>query len=202
MMAGGDPYFEPNFLEGEMPESQNNNPPETNALAQFLTPEAMLTPGVAGSLTMMITNALAVNFAMPRAWIGLGLSFVFGLLVLVTSRSLIQKGVFYLLNSLVIFCVAAGANGIGAGATQRASLSLVTPAFAEDISQKQQTLEYCSNLTAAVEAAQKANAPPEKIRDLITPCQTVSKEILQGGSLAATPEVTKSAKGFFTQWKF
>ncbi len=36
----------------------------------FLTPEAMLTPGVAGSMTMMITNALAINFGAPRATTG------------------------------------------------------------------------------------------------------------------------------------
>ena len=56
--------------------------PEESSISQFLTPEAMLTPGVAGSLAMMITNALAVNFNAPRAWTGLVLSFVFGLLVL------------------------------------------------------------------------------------------------------------------------
>ena len=67
--------------------NSQNNSPANNPLAQFLTPEAMLTPGVAGSLTMMITNALTLNFAMPRAWVGLGLSFIFGLLVLVTTRS-------------------------------------------------------------------------------------------------------------------
>src|ERR1700753_1930481 len=40
----------------------------------FLTPEAMLTPGVAGAMTMMITNALWQNFALPPAYTGLALS--------------------------------------------------------------------------------------------------------------------------------
>jgi hypothetical protein len=188
--------------------ASNKNSSSTSAIEQFLTPEAMLTPGVAGSLTMMITNALTANFAMPRAWVGLGLSFVFGLLVLVTTRSLLVKGVFYLLNSLVIFCVAAGANGIGTGATQRASLSLTTTAFAEEISadasQKLQTLEYWSNLSAAVEAAQKANQPPEKIVDLVKPCQTVSKDLLQNKSAItdSLSKVSKPAGSFFSPWKF
>ena len=188
--------------------ASNHNSSGSSAIEQFLTPEAMLTPGVAGSLTMMITNALAVNFAMPRAWVGLGLSFVFGLLVLVTARSLLVKGVFYLLNSLVIFCVAAGANGIGAGATQRASLSLTTRAFAQEISadasQKLQGLEYCTNLSAAVEAAQKANLPPEKILDLVKPCQTVSKDILQNKSAITGSQSSgsKSTGSFFSPWKF
>jgi hypothetical protein len=42
--------------------------PDRTAPDEFLTPEAMLTPGVAGALTMMITNALGSNFAAPRAW--------------------------------------------------------------------------------------------------------------------------------------
>jgi hypothetical protein len=189
--------------------ASKNNSSGTSAIEQFLTPEAMLTPGVAGSLTMMITNALTVNFAMPRAWVGLGLSFVFGLLVLVTTRSLLVKGVFYLLNSLVIFCVAAGANGIGTGAAQRASLSFLTAtAFAAEISadasQKLQTLEYCSNLSATIEAAQKANLPPEKILDLVKPCQAASKDLLQNKSaITDSPSsVSRSVGSFFSPWKF
>ena len=110
------------------PHSEENSSGKS-PIEQFLTPEAMLTPGVAGSLTMMITNALTLNFAMPRAWVGISLSFIFGLLVLVSTRSMLRKSVFYVLNSLVISCVAAGANGIGTGATQRASLSLITTVF-------------------------------------------------------------------------
>ncbi|NPU14978.1 hypothetical protein HL666_29810 [Bradyrhizobium sp. 83002] len=178
-----------------------------NPLSDFLTPEAMLTPGVAGSLTMMITNALTVNFAMPRAWVGLGLSFVFGLLVLATTRNLLQKTVFYVLNSLVIFCVAAGANGIGAGASLHAGLSLTTTAFAEDISseaaQKQRTLQYCSNLAQAVADAQKQNQPSEKIVELIKPCQAVSRDLLQGNNefKPAASSLAPTGK-FFSPWKF
>ena len=196
-----------------MNDTNSSNSSNKSAIEQFLTPEAMLTPGVAGALTMMITNTLTVNFAMPRAWVGLGLSFVFGLLVLVTTRSLLVKAVYYVLNSLVIFCMAAGANGIGAGAAQRVSLSLTTSAYAQEASadalQKQQTLQYCSNLTTTIAAAQKANESPEKILELIKPCQTVSKDILQNkgtfapveGNITGQSSGTKSG-GFFTQWKF
>jgi len=196
------------ILEEEMADVlAQNNSSANNPLSQFLTPEAMLTPGVAGSLTMMITNALTLNFAMPRAWVGLGLSFIFGLLVLATTRNLLQKGVFYVLNSLVIFCVAAGANGIGTGVAQRVSLSLTTTAFAAEISvgaSQKQTLEYCSDLSATVDEALKANQPPEKIQDLIKPCQTVSKNILQSGNTMAGSlgSVAKSVGSFFSPWKF
>jgi hypothetical protein len=170
----------------------------------------MLTPGVAGSLTMMITNALALNFAMPRAWIGLGLSFVFGLLVIASARSLLQKAVFYVLNSLVIFCVAAGANGIGAGAAQHASLSLTTMALADEAapaSSQKQALEYCSNLSGAIEAAQKANQPPDKILALVKPCQDLTQHLAK--SVAVQNEIANPIEGvprqtgsFFSPWKF
>ena len=189
---------------------QQNNPPGNDAISQFLTPEAMLTPGVAGSLTMMITNALALNFAMPRAWIGLGLSFVFGLLVIAATRSLIQKAVFYVLNSLVIFCVAAGANGIGTGAAQRVSLSLTTAAFADEASSassQKQTLDYCANLSAAIESAQKANQPANKILELVKPCQDLTRNlaksaVIQNDIAKSADNKQRPAGGFFSPWKF
>src|SRR5262245_35977850 len=95
---------------------------DRSALDEFLTPDAMLTPGVAGALTMMITNALGTNFQTPRAWTALFLSFGFGLLVLVSDKRLLMKALFYVLNYLVIFCVANGANGVGVA--QRASATI------------------------------------------------------------------------------
>jgi hypothetical protein len=172
-------------------------------IQEFLTPEAMLTPGVAGSLTMMITNALATNFTMPRAWVGLGLSFLFGLLVLVSARQLLTKCVFYVLNSLVIFCVAVGANGIGVASSQQATISLVTSAYAQELKpaeggEKRKALEYCADLSGTVERAQKAGASSDKILELIKPCQTVSKEILSGQTVGGPNAQTNK---FFAPWK-
>jgi len=91
----------------------------------------MLTPGIAGALTMMITNALGTHFDSPRAWTAIILSFAFGLLVLVADKRLEVRAFFYVLNSLVIFCVAAGANGLGV--THRASLAPISSAFAQGL---------------------------------------------------------------------
>lgn len=187
-----------------MPVPPRKGNSDGNPVSQFLTPEAMLTPGVAGSLTMMITNALTQNFEMPRAWVGLGLSFIFGLLVLASTRSLLQKVVFYVLNSLVIFCVAAGANGIGAGTAQHASLSLTSTAFAQaapsPTASQQEKLDYCSNLSATVAAAQKANAPAEKIVELTKPCQELTRDLAKGS--AGQSEPASAQKPFFSPWKF
>lgn len=84
---------------------------------EFLNPSSMLTPGLAGGMTMGITNVLSGQFGFApggTAYAGLGLSFLFGLLVWVNEDvSRLKKAVFYVLNSLVIFVVAVGSNTVG-----------------------------------------------------------------------------------------
>src|SRR5216110_789545 len=86
---------------------------------EFLQPKAMLTPGIAGGVTMLIANALWVAFSLPPRWTALALSFLLGLLVFVaTPRAPVwQRAVYYLLNSLIIFSVSIGTNYVGVGAT-------------------------------------------------------------------------------------
>jgi hypothetical protein len=202
----------------------DNGIANSNPLQDFLTPEAMLTPGVAGSMTMMITNALATNFDMPRAWMGLVLSFVFGLLVLVSAKGLLVKGLFYVLNSLVIFCVAVGANGLGAaGAPVHAALLGIGPAYAQTApatstqslqpakpapatstqslqpatsapAASVQDVQHCANIAATVEAAQKSGASSDKILALIRPCQNLSQDILQGKISANSSGLVRAAE--------
>lgn len=90
---------------------------------KFLTPESMLTPGLAGGITMGITNALAFQFALDAptpAAIALVLSFVFGTCVFLSAKAGRRafKLLFWVINSLVIFTVAAGSNAIGTGVSQ------------------------------------------------------------------------------------
>src|SRR2546427_7668929 len=78
----------------------------------------MLTPGIAGGVTMLIANALWVAFSLPPRWTSLVLSFLLGLLVFVATRvPLWQRAVYYLLNSLIIFSVSIGTNYVGVGLT-------------------------------------------------------------------------------------
>ena len=86
---------------------------------EFLQPKAMLTPGIAGGVTMLIANALWVAFSLPPRWTSLALSFLLGLLVFVaTTRVPVwQRAVYYLLNSLIIFSVSIGTNYVGVGLT-------------------------------------------------------------------------------------
>jgi len=93
---------------------------ERAKVEEFLQPKAMLTPGIAGGVTMLIANALWVAFALPPRWTSLVLSFVLGLLVFVARGGAVplwQRAVYYLLNSLIIFSVSIGTNYVGVGVT-------------------------------------------------------------------------------------
>jgi len=91
---------------------------EKAKVEEFLQPKAMLTPGIAGGVTMLIANALWVAFSLPPRWTSLVLSFLLGLLVFVATRvPLWQRAVYYLLNSLIIFSVSIGTNYVGVGLT-------------------------------------------------------------------------------------
>ena len=102
---------------------------------KFLTPEAMVTPGVAGSMSMMFGNALHYHFSIPNGWAVLFFSFAFGLLVMAKTEPMLKRAVLYVINSLVIFCVAAGTVTLGAsggsGKTQTSALQLIQPAHAQ-----------------------------------------------------------------------
>jgi len=86
---------------------------------EFLQPKAMLTPGIAGGVTMLIANALWVAFSLPPRWTSLVLSFGVGLLVFVAKGGVPawQRAVYYILNSLIIFSVSIGTNYVGVGLT-------------------------------------------------------------------------------------
>lgn len=95
----------------------------------FLKPESMMTPGVAGAITMTISNTLWVQFGVQQRWSALVLSFAFGALVFTATRLKVwQRAVYYLLNSLIIFSAAAGSNYIGYQVSETArTASLLKP---------------------------------------------------------------------------
>jgi len=91
---------------------------EKTKVEEFLQPKAMLTPGIAGGVTMLIANALWVAFSLPPRWTSLALSFLLGLLAFAATKvPLWQRAVYYLLNSLIIFSVSIGTNYVGVGLT-------------------------------------------------------------------------------------
>lgn len=80
----------------------------------FLNPNSMLTPGIAGSITMMIANTLWINFGLDPKETALIICLLLGLLVLAELKvPLWQKPIYYIINVLVIFSVSVGANVVG-----------------------------------------------------------------------------------------
>jgi hypothetical protein len=81
---------------------------------EFLNPKSMLTPGIAGSVAMLIANSLFTAFGWPQSITALILSFVCALLAWGKSDApKLQRSALYVLNSLIIFSVAMGTNTAG-----------------------------------------------------------------------------------------
>lgn len=83
-------------------------------LKDFLNSKSMLTPGIAGAITMLVTNTLHLQFDLPHKWVALVLSFLLGSLVFGDKTTPTwQRAIFYVFNSLIIFAMAAGSNVAG-----------------------------------------------------------------------------------------
>lgn len=82
-----------------------------DGIGEFLNAKAMLTPGACGALAMSLSNTIGSVVHAPQKWICLAISFLMGTVVLAGGiKSLWQKVIFYVLNSLIIFSMAAGTN--------------------------------------------------------------------------------------------
>lgn len=80
----------------------------------FISSKSMITPGIAGSATTMITGTLVTAFGFPGAVTALIVSFIFGLMALADkSVTIYYKFIFYIINSVTIFSVAVGLNQAG-----------------------------------------------------------------------------------------
>jgi len=97
---------------------------QMSEIKDFLNPNSMLTPGIAGGITMMIANSLWVNFDFPPKFTAIILCLLLGLMVLAELKApLWQKPVYYIINVLIIFSVSAGSNVVGMSASQQKLLS-------------------------------------------------------------------------------
>ncbi|SEN40767.1 hypothetical protein [Nitrosomonas marina] len=86
----------------------------------FISSRSMITPGLAGSATTMITGTLVTTFGFPGAVTALIVSFVFGSMALADkSVEFYYKFIFYIINSITIFSVAVGLNQAGMAIIER-----------------------------------------------------------------------------------
>jgi len=90
----------------------------------FLNPKSMTTPGACAGIVMLITNALANQFSLPTAWTGIVLSFLLGFIVFAAENiTRLEKSIYYVVNSLIIFATAFGMTTVGAGKLNIAQLT-------------------------------------------------------------------------------
>jgi hypothetical protein len=95
---------------------------------EFFNPKSMLTPGLCGGVTMLITNALAAQFGAPPNYTGLIVSCLFGLIVFAATATVLWlRFVFWVLNSLIIFSIALGSNQIGVQTSKRKETAFLPP---------------------------------------------------------------------------
>ena len=105
--------------------------PQPGSLADFLHPQSMVTPGLLGAAAMMGTNALCATFSLDEPIVCLVLSLLFGLAAVIRDGRLFQRVLYYVLNTIIIFSVAAGANSVGL-ASQAKFPAIASAAYAEE----------------------------------------------------------------------
>jgi len=102
---------------------------------EFLNPKSMSTPGAAGALMMLIANALCNNFPeFPFRYVALILSFAIGAIVFTaTTMKAWERGIYWVVNSLIIFSMGVGATNIAANVAVRQALSENSTSIASTI---------------------------------------------------------------------
>lgn len=116
-----------------MPNRQTTSPSSSvGDLGEFLNPKSMLTPGLAGALTMAIANCFSYQFGLSRPMVGIIVSCLFSLIAVGATRMAFwQKLTFFVLNAAVIFTMALGSNTAGEALSSphpRTSLAPASPA--------------------------------------------------------------------------
>lgn len=86
---------------------------------EFIKSKPMLSSGILGTTTTIITGTLVTQFDLPGNVTAIVVSFILGLLVFTDSSiPYIQRFVFYIIISMIIFTTAMGINEAGVAATK------------------------------------------------------------------------------------
>lgn len=177
---------------------------------EFLNPKSMLTPGVAGSLMMFLVNGIGCQFPeLSMRYIALLLSFLIGSVVwfseLEGRAPMLQKGIYWVLNSLVIFVVGFGTANLAADATAQAPpepahvLNLLSPkaAYAD---QPVTTTGTATNISQAQLQALAERLAREKAEN-----ERLKRELEQAKPApppapSPAPDPPKNKIPFFKRW--
>ena len=173
----------------------------TLKLDDFLNPKSMITPGAAGGITMMITNTLASQFAgLPGNWTALALSFMFGALTFMYAAHILNRVIFFVINSLIIFVMAQGSNTLGMSVRQASATPSVqfgsAPAGQVAGGSNFSTASAPSGQSATSEQAAATAAP----RDSTRVAQTGTSTTTPPPTSTTTSTSTDQKGGFFKPW--
>jgi hypothetical protein len=172
---------------------------ENAGFSEFLNPKSMLTPGFAGGLTLLITNSVVAALGIPldyRGYTALGISALFGALVVASGIPLLQRIVFQVLNTLIIFCVAMGSNAtvnrIQEDRNSQGGITafiLSSPAYAQTASQRE-VLQDVQGITAnpSLSDQQKLEA--------------IQKQLQNAQTQGVVPPPDRDSNRFFKPWGF
>jgi len=186
---------------------------------EFLNPKSMVTPGMAGALVMFLSNAVCFQFPeiAPR-WAALLLSFALGGFVITAAKlRYLQAAGFWLINSLIIFAVAAGSAGVAAkstgtvstGATALASF-FIPSAVAQPVTATMTKAQLQAQLDAAnarlasqqqqlLEAKKQAEAADAQTKQVQAQHQALlEQQALE--SQKAKQAAAQNANRFFKAW--
>jgi len=141
-------------------------------MTDFLNPKSMVTPGMAGALVMFLSNAICFQFPeMAPRWTALLLSFALGGIVIAAAKlQRLPAAGFWLINSLIIFAVAAGSAGVAAKTTTQSTVNstismmdvLIPNALAQIASTKSATVPTKAELQVQIQAANERLAAQEQ----------------------------------------
>jgi hypothetical protein len=170
---------------------------------EFLNPKSMLTPGVAGSLMMFLVNGIGVQFPeLPMRYLALFLSFLIGSIVWFSDirgrAPMAQKGIYWVLNSLVIFVVGFGTANLAADASSGAppktphALNLLSPTSAH----ADQTAPTRAQVQALTDKLARERAENERLKEELEAAQCSQ----EAAPPPPAPKETPKQQQFFKRW--
>ena len=171
----------------------------------FLNPKSMMTPGAAGALVMFLSNAVCFQFPdiEPR-WVAISLSFVLGGFVIASAKlRVLPRAGFWVVNSLIIFAVAAGSANFAAKAGSQAASGaaaalalLVTSANAQE---PKVTPPNATNDSVSLKA--QLDAAQARIVQQQAQLENLQKAYAQAAQVAPRKPSSATQKDrFFEEW--
>ncbi len=188
---------------------------------EFLNPKSMSTPGAAGALMMLLANAVCNSFPeFAFRYVALLLSFTIGAVVFTSvSMKIWERGIYWVVNSLIIFSMGVGGSNIAANISTSQTISdnkssvRVFMAFFSDTAYAQEINDVQSikddqvkeGLTSSSDTLARKNrleaellvAELEKLKAQLKESKIENQRLQKPDLIQKTPVQNK---GFFKRW--